>query len=77
MQIASLNAFPTALVKGGVRLSPSSGWLWSVLGNVTDDPATAEYAWSRALQLDPRDTMTWVQLGRLYSRHGAGAVALT
>ena len=37
--------------------------------------AAAEYAWSRALQLNPRDAPTWVRLARLYAAHGAQAQA--
>jgi cytochrome c-type biogenesis protein CcmH/NrfG len=63
------------MARGGLRLSPSSSWLWGVLAGATaasGDAAAAEYCYSRALSLDPKDAMLWVQLGRLYNKHGSG-----
>jgi hypothetical protein len=36
------------------------------------DAAAAEYGYSKALALDPKAAMLWVQLGRLYGRYGSG-----
>lgn len=65
--------------RGGLRLSPASSWLWGVLAGAAavDDPAAAEYAYSRALALDPKAAALWVQLGRLYSKDGAGVLSLS
>jgi hypothetical protein len=41
------------------------------------DPAAAEFSYSRALALDPKAAALWVQLGRLYSRHGSGERTIT
>ncbi len=71
-RVAVLHARAGAIVRGGLRLAPSSGWLWACLGRVVGDPGKAEVAWGRALQLEPRDAITWAELGRLYSRNGAG-----
>jgi tetratricopeptide (TPR) repeat protein len=35
------------LVKGGLRLAPAEPWLWRQLGAVSQDPAAAEYSFSR------------------------------
>ena len=62
------------LVRGGLRLAPTSDWLWSVAGVVAgaDDLAGREYCWSRALQLNPKRAATWAALGRMYAQAGAG-----
>eukprot|EP00879_Flechtneria_rotunda_P010701 GHRR01011183.1.p1 GENE.GHRR01011183.1~~GHRR01011183.1.p1 ORF type:complete len:1628 (+),score=649.14 GHRR01011183.1:120-5003(+) len=78
---AALSATKKAAVRvarGGLRLSPASSWLWGVLAAAAatiNDPAAAEYAYSRALQLDPKAAALWVQLGRLYSKYGAVELA--
>lgn len=61
--------------RGGLRLSPASSWLWGVLAGAAaaaGDPAAAEYSYSRALALDPKAAILWVELGRLYRRYGSG-----
>ncbi|KAI8473996.1 MAG: hypothetical protein J3K34DRAFT_518511 [Monoraphidium minutum] len=58
------------LARGGLRLAPADAWMWRQLGAVAGDPAVVE-----ALQLDPKDAMSWVLLGRLYTRHDEAALA--
>lgn len=73
--IAAARAAAVRTARGGLRLSPASSWLWGVLANAlaaSGDPAAAEYAYSRALALDPKAAILWVQLGRLYSRYCSG-----
>eukprot|EP00798_Chlamydomonas_sp_ICE-L_P028094 gene28094-31202_t len=55
------------LVCGGLRLEPTSDWLWTCAGNVAppEDPSRAEYCWSRSLQLNPKRACTWARLGRM------------
>lgn len=76
--ITTARAAAVRTARGGLRLSPTSSWLWGVLAGAAEaagDPAAAEYAYSRALALDPKAAMLWVQLGRLYSRHGSGGLS--
>jgi tetratricopeptide (TPR) repeat protein len=76
VEAARVAAVRTA--RGGLRLAPASSWLWGVLAGAAataGDPAAAEYGYSRALALDPKAAMLWVQLGRLYSKYGSGAWA--
>jgi tetratricopeptide (TPR) repeat protein len=73
--IAAARAAAVRTARGGLRLSPASSWLWGVLAGAlaaVGDPAAAEFSYSRALALDPKAAALWVQLGRLYSRHGSG-----
>jgi tetratricopeptide (TPR) repeat protein len=73
--VAAARAAAVRTARGGLRLAPASSWLWGVLAGAAasaGDPAAAEYAYSRALALDPKAAMLWVQLGRLYSRYGSG-----
>lgn len=73
--VAAARAAAVRTARGGLRLAPASSWLWGVLAGAAasaGDPAAAEYAYSRALALDPKAAMLWVQLGRLYSRCGSG-----
>lgn len=73
--VAAAHAAAVRTARGGLRLAPASSWLWGVLAGAAasaGDPAAAEYAYSRALALDPKAAMLWVQLGRLYSRCGSG-----
>jgi tetratricopeptide (TPR) repeat protein len=77
--IAAARAAAVRNARGGLRLSPASSWLWGVLAGAlaaVGDPAAAEFSYSRALALDPKAAALWVQLGRLYSRHGSGEEAL-
>jgi tetratricopeptide (TPR) repeat protein len=77
--IAAARAAAVRTARGGLRLSPASSWLWAVLAGAlaaVGDPAAAEFSYSRALALDPKAAALWVQLGRLYSRHGSGGVQL-
>ncbi len=67
-----LSSTAEGLAKGGLLLQPDSDWLWALLGCVSADLGTAEYAFSRCLQLAPKNALAWVLLGRLYARHGAG-----
>lgn len=63
------------MARGGLRLAPANSWLWGVLANAAaaaGDAAAAEYGYSKALALDPKAAMLWVQLGRLYGRYGSG-----
>jgi tetratricopeptide (TPR) repeat protein len=63
------------MARGGLRLAPANSWLWGVLAHAAaaaGDAAAAEYGYSRALSLDPKAAMLWVQLGRLYSSYGSG-----
>ncbi|KAF8069413.1 SKI3 [Scenedesmus sp. PABB004] len=76
--IAAARSAAVSTARGGLRLAPTSAWLWGVLAGAlaaAGDPAAAEYAYSRALALDPRAAATWVALGRLYSRHGSAELA--
>lgn len=73
--VVSARRAAVAMARGGLRLAPASSWLWGVLAGAAaaaGDPAAAEYGYSRALSLDPKAAMLWVQLGRLYSRYGSG-----
>lgn len=73
--VAAARRAAVAMARGGLRLAPASSWLWGVLAGAAaaaGDAAAAEYSYSRALALDPKAAMLWVQLGRLYSRHGSG-----
>ncbi|EFJ47709.1 hypothetical protein VOLCADRAFT_91745 [Volvox carteri f. nagariensis] len=71
------------LARGGLRIDPTSDWLWSCSGTIAaaaaaDSPAmaaVAEYCYSRALQLNPRRAPMWAALGRLYAAHGEGGLA--
>ena len=95
---AALRRRALALARGGLRLDPTSDWLWgcaatiaaaAASGPLGDDggggaagsaerasaAATAEYCYSRALQLNPRRAPLWAALGRLYAAHGEGALA--
>ena len=63
------------VVHGGLRLCPSSAWLWGVLGWVSKDPGVKEYGLVRSLQLNPQDARAWVLLGRFYSGMGARDLA--
>ncbi|MEW5298865.1 MAG: hypothetical protein WDW36_001941 [Sanguina aurantia] len=68
------------LLKHAIALEPAQPWLWSSLGTAaaagpSPDPALAELAWSRALQLNPRQADVWAQLGRAYAGAGEGALA--
>lgn len=61
-----------------VAPEPASDFLWSCLGRcalVAGDPGLAEYAWNRSLQLNSKNALSWVQLGRLYGRSGEGEAA--
>jgi tetratricopeptide (TPR) repeat protein len=76
--VAAARAAAVRTARGGLRLAPASSWLWGVLAGAAaaaGDPAAAEYGYSRALALDPKAAMLWVQLGRLYSRYGSGTRA--
>lgn len=73
--IAAARSAAVRTARGGLSLAPASSWLWGVLAGAAataGDPAAAEYGYSRALALDPKAAMLWVQLGRLYSRYGSG-----
>lgn len=73
--VAAARAAAVKMARGGLRLAPASSWLWGVLAGAAasaGDPAAAEYGYSRALALDPKAAMLWVQLGRLYSKYGSG-----
>jgi hypothetical protein len=73
------------MVEGGLRLEPSSDWLWSLAGQVavqyeSSSPqhgqgagwAVREYCWMRALQLNPKRAANWAALSRMYALHEAG-----
>ncbi|KAK9814136.1 hypothetical protein WJX72_001132 [[Myrmecia] bisecta] len=63
------------LIRGGLRINPSSASLWAALGSTALSPTVQEYAFSRSLQLDPKGAATWAALGRLYCEHGAPDLA--
>ncbi|GIM10969.1 hypothetical protein Vretimale_14543, partial [Volvox reticuliferus] len=79
----SLRNRALALARGGLRIDPTSDWLWSCSGTIaapaaTESPtmaAAAEYCYSRALQLNPRRAPVWAALGRMYSAHGESGLA--
>jgi tetratricopeptide (TPR) repeat protein len=62
------------MLHAAIRASPTSSSTWAALGIVlplhTPSFAKKEYALSRALQLDPRNTTAWVALSRLYLSTG-------
>lgn len=58
------------LLRGALRLEPSSSTLWTALGITARNYSVQEYALSRSLQLDPRESSTWVALARLYIETG-------
>lgn len=62
-----------------VALEPTSDFLWAALGRAAaaaGDPGLAEHAWARSLQLNAKNALAWVQLGRLYARQGEGTCRL-
>ncbi|GAX80151.1 hypothetical protein CEUSTIGMA_g7589.t1 [Chlamydomonas eustigma] len=74
------------MVQGGLRLEPSSDWLWALAGQVAGQVESShhdketgwgvrEYCWIRALQLNPKRATTWAALSRMYALHEAGALA--
>lgn len=69
---AKLLSQASRLLRGGLRLEPSSDWLWAALGDAEAEEGPREFAWSRALQLNPKRAGVWASLGRLYARHGEG-----
>jgi superkiller protein 3 len=62
------------MLHAAIRAFPTSSSTWAALGIVlplyTPSFAKKEYALSRALQLDPRNTTAWVALSRLYLSTG-------
>lgn len=51
---------------GSLRIEPASPQLWYALGTTSNNKDIKQYAFIRALQLDPKHTASWVSLGRLY-----------
>lgn len=73
--LASLRGRAERLLRGLLRVEPSSPELWHALGAATEDRAAKEYSLARALQLDPRRAPSWIALGRLYDDEGEAQAA--
>ncbi|KAL3133073.1 hypothetical protein ABBQ38_006975 [Trebouxia sp. C0009 RCD-2024] len=76
-QAHHLRASAEALIRGGLRLEPSSAALWAGLGTCARGAPHQEYAFTRSLHLDPKCARTWAALGRLYMESGARGLADT
>ncbi|KAJ3553260.1 hypothetical protein NM688_g3709 [Phlebia brevispora] len=58
-------------LKEALRLDPYNDHYWNTLGNAlfVDQPKTAQHAYIRALDIDPKNVSTWANLGFLYLYH--------
>jgi adenylate cyclase len=68
------------LIQHGLEINDQMSFLYSVLGQVQKvtepDLSVAERSIVRAIQLNPSDSLAWMQLGSLQSFDGRGELAL-
>ena len=63
------------MLAGGICVEPTNPSLWQGLGSCASNAAAKEYAFSRALQLDPKLVPAWCALARLYAEKGETTLA--
>ena len=64
--------------KKAITLNPSESLHWNLLADIADDdeqPAIAQHAYIRALELKPKSAESWTNLGSLYLRYGNEGLA--
>ena len=59
-----------AAVKKAITLEPNESTFWNLLGLVAQQPALAQHAFIRAVELSPKSAAAWTNLGTLYYEYG-------